>query len=92
MPEQPFYKLCEYCANYLQTIASKGKRVCTRFPQHIDREPDDTCGEWLCTRCWIPWDMVTPNDEEMTRIHIIDHSKCPEINMEPKEILNMEED
>lgn len=92
MPEQPFYKLCEFCAHYIQTIKSKDKKVCTRYPQHIEREPDDTCGEWVCSRCWIPWDMVTPNDEELTRIHIIDHSKCPEINLEPKEILNMEVD
>ena len=92
MPEQPFYKICEYCAHYIQTIASKDEKVCTRYPQHIKREPDDTCGEWICARCWIPWDMVTPNSEEMTQIHIIDHSKCPEVSLEPKEILTMEED
>ena len=92
MPEQPFYKLCEYCAHYIQTIESKEERVCTRFPEHIKRESEDTCGEWVCARCWIPWDMVTQSEDEAMKIYIIDHSKCPEVNMESKEILNLEED
>ena len=91
MPEQPFYKICEYCGHYIQTASSKEKRVCTRYPTHIDRGTDDTCGEWVCERCWIPWDMVTQSDEDPTRIFIIDHTKCPEIIREPK-LFVMEED
>ena len=92
MPEQPFYKLCEYCAHYIQTVASKDAKVCTRYPQHIERHSEDTCGEWVCGRCWIPWDMVTQADDEPMKMFLIDHSKCPKVNFESKEIFNMEED
>jgi hypothetical protein len=90
MTEQPFYKLCSYCAHYIQTIASKEWKVCTRYPTHIERKPDDTCGEWVCSRCWIPWDMVAPSAEDFTKLYIIDHSTCPEVNMDPKELIGIE--
>ena len=91
MPEQPFYKHCEFCGHYIQTATSKAKRFCTRYPQYIDHDPDDTCGEWICARCWIPWDMVVMSDEGQ-KVNIVDHTKCTEIGMQSVELKLEEED
>jgi len=82
MSEQPFYKICSQCGHYIQTPVSGALKVCTRFPHHIERQPDDTCGEWICTRCWIPWDMVIPHPQDPTNISIIDHTNCPLVKMD----------
>lgn len=90
MPEQPFYKFCQFCFHYQQTVASEDKFVCTCNPTHINREADDTCGQWICSRCWIPWDMVT-QDEASGKIFIIDHSKCPQVNISMAGLLTLED-
>jgi hypothetical protein len=91
MTEQPFYKLCQFCGHYNQTVKSKDKFVCTRFPQHIDRDPDDFCGEWACARCWCSWDMVIQEDgEESTGIYMIDHTRCPEVKLDPNKVTIVE--
>lgn len=88
--EQPFYKLCEYCLHYQHTVKSGKDKICTRYPNHIERLPDDTCGEWLCARCWIPWDMVTQNEAEPQRIYIVDHTKCPQVKFETRNFAELE--
>jgi len=77
MIDHPFYKICEMCAHYVQTPGSGKDKVCTRFPYHIIRSAESTCGEWTCARCWLPWEMVIQDEEDPKIITLIDHSKCP---------------
>ena len=96
MSGQPFYKHCEFCGHYIQTATSKAKKVCTRYPQYVEHEPDDTCGEWICARCWIPWDMVMQSDQEEDgpiKVSIVDHTKCPRVRLDsvPMDLSSLEE-